>query len=148
MSRAKAAAATGDARTLARRRIIKAAGVGLSGVAAAASVGAGQSAAQYPTPTMPTPTAPATTPAPARNTVVIKGSDGIYRFSPRTLKVAKGKRVRWRWRSDAAHNVTFRQLNKHSKTREQASYALTFRTRGTYRYVCTVHDFTGKIVVR
>jgi plastocyanin len=148
MSRAKVAAATGGGRTLARRRIGKTVRLGLSGAAVAALAGAGESAAQYPTPTMPTPTPPPTTPAPGKNTVVIKGSDGTYRFSPKTLNVAKGKRVRWSWRSDSDHNVTFRTLNKHSKTREQGSYALTFRTRGTYRYLCTVHGFTGKIVVR
>ncbi len=146
MARPKVAGATGGGRTLPRRRIVTRAGVGLSGMAVAALIGAGQSAAQYPTPTTPTP--PVTTPAPAQNTVVIKGSNGAYRFSPRTLKVAKRTRVKWSWKSDSDHNVTFRQLHRHSKTGEQGSYALTFRTPGTYRYVCTVHGFTAKIAVK
>lgn len=121
--------------------------LGLLAAGAALSIGAGQSAAQYPTPTAPTPTTTAPRPA-APNTVVIKGSSGDYRFSPRTLKVARGTRVHWTWKSDAEHNVTFTTLHRHSRTREQGTYGLTFRTRGTYRYLCTVHDFSAKIVVK
>lgn len=142
------AAATAGGRPLARRQFVRVAGVGLSGVALAALIGVGESAAQYRTTTMPTSTAPTTMPTPAKNTVAIKGSSGSYRFSPRTLKVAKGKRVKWSWSSDAAHNVTFGKLNKHSKTRAQGSYKLTFHAPGSYRYLCTIHGFTGKIVVK
>jgi plastocyanin len=44
--------------------------------------------------------------------------------------------------------VTFRTLHKHSKTRISGTYRLRFTKRGTYRYLCTIHDFTGKIVVK
>jgi plastocyanin len=155
MRRETLASAARSGRALARRRIVKAAGVALPALALAALVGAGQSAAQYnpyATGTMPTSTDPITTPAPiptlAENTVTVKGSNGVYRFRPRTLNVRKGTRVKWSWNSDADHNVTFAKLRRHSKTGPRGSYRLTFHTPGTYRYLCTIHGFTGKIVVR
>ena len=102
---------------------------------------------QAPTTTAPGPTA---SPAPGstKNTVVIKGTrSATYRFSPRTLRVRRGKRVRWSWNSNAPHNVVFRRLHKRSRTASDGRFALRFRRRGTYRYLCTVHDFRGKIVV-
>jgi plastocyanin len=96
----------------------------------------------------PAPT-PSPTPSRSKNTVVIEGTSiADYRFRPRTLRVKRGKRVRWTWNSNAPHNVTFRRLRKRSRTASQGSFTLRFRRRGTYRYLCTVHDFSGKIVVR
>jgi plastocyanin len=62
--------------------------------------------------------------------------------------VKRGKRVRWTWNSNAPHNVRFRKLHKQSKTVRRGTYRLRFAKRGTYRYVCTVHGFTGKVVVK
>ena len=124
----------------------KAAAVALAGLAVGGSVGVGASSAQYPPD--PTPAPPPTT-TPSKTTVTIKGTtDASYRFSPRTLKVTHGKRVKWSWRSNAPHNVTFRKLHKHSKTVQRGTYRLRFAKRGTYRYLCTVHGFTGKVVVK
>jgi plastocyanin len=109
---------------------------------------------QTPSPGAPPPTtSPAPTPSPSpkptRNTVVIEGTSTVdYRFRPRTLRVRRGKRVRWTWNSNAPHNVVFRKLRKRSRTAPQGSFALRFRRRGTHRYLCTVHDFGGKVVVR
>lgn len=103
---------------------------------------------QTPTTTSPAPT-PSPTPSPSKNTVVIKGtSSANYRFSPRTLRVRRGKRVRWSWNSNAPHNVVFRRLHKRSRTARQGRFRLRFGRRGSYRYLCTVHDFRGKVVVR
>ena len=105
----------------------------------------------------PTTTSPTSTPAPTtspnsttrKNTVVIKGTSGDgYRFSPRRLRTRRGKRITWTWNSNAPHNVVFRRPRKRSKTADQGEFKLRFRKRGTYRYLCTVHDFGGKIVVR
>jgi plastocyanin len=83
------------------------------------------------------------------HTVRIKGSYlSSYSFAPKTLTVKRGNTVRWLWHSDAAHNVTFRSLHRHSKTRSSGSYSLRFPKRGTFRYLCTIHGFTGKIVVK
>ena len=79
--------------------------------------------------------------------VRIKGSFS-YSFSPSTVTVKRGNAVNWSWRSNAPHNVTFRSLRKHSKTRQTGHYRLTFSKRGTYRYLCTIHGFTGKVIVK
>jgi plastocyanin len=61
------------------------------------------------------------------HTVRIKGSYfSSYSFVPRTLTVKRGNTVTWLWHSDAAHNVTFHSLHKHSKTRSSATYRLRF----------------------
>ena len=150
MRREQAKAATRGA--TARYRTITAGAVTLAGLAAGATFGAGVSAGQYgpyPPPTSTTPASPAPTPKRAKNTVVIKGASiDTYRFSPRTLKIKRGKRVKWNWDSNAPHNITFRKLHRHSKTVQRGSYKRTFTKAGTYRYLCTVHGFTGKIVVK
>ncbi len=103
---------------------------------------------QTPATTSPAPT-PSPAPRPANDTVIIKGTRGAnYRFSPRTLRIRRGMRVRWSWNSNAPHNVAFRRLRKRSRTASQGRFTLRFRRRGSYRYLCTVHDFGGKIVVR
>jgi plastocyanin len=134
-------------------KAVTAGAVALAGFAVAGAVGAGQSDAQYgpypPPPSSTTPPKPPSTHKQAKNTVVIKGaSDAKYRFSPKTLKIKHGKRVKWRWNSNAPHNITFKKLHRHSKTLEQGSYRRKFGKAGTYRYLCTVHGFTGKIVVK
>lgn len=108
----------------------------------------GPSPGLTPGTTSPAPV-PSPIPRPAKGTVVIKGTSiSSYRFSPRTLRIKRGKRARWSWTSNAPHNVVFRRPRKRSKTASQGRFALRFRRRGTYRYVCTVHDFGGKVVVR
>jgi plastocyanin len=83
--------------------------------------------------------------------VTIKGSYITgYHFSPGTVTIKKGKTVHWSWSSDAKHNVTFGpKLNgKHSGTKYAATdFKVTFNKTGTFHYRCTVHDFTGKVVV-
>lgn len=83
--------------------------------------------------------------------VTIKGNyfDG-YHFKPHKVEIVKGKTVHWSWDSDAKHNVTFGdKLNgKHSKTKAKIDdFHVTFNKTGTFKYECTVHDFTGKVVV-
>jgi len=82
------------------------------------------------------------------NKVTIKGSGGSYRFSPSSSHIKKGSTVHWSWSSDAPHNVTFSKPNKHSKTGRKGSYSLSFSKAGTYSYHCTIHGFTGKVVVK
>ena len=83
--------------------------------------------------------------------VTIKGSYLTgYHFSPGSVTIKKGKTVHWAWNSDAQHNVTFGpKLNgKHSGTKSSATdFHVTFNKTGTFHYRCTVHDFTGKVVV-
>jgi plastocyanin len=105
---------------------------------------AGASLAQYPQPS----TTPST-PSPTPRTVTITGTTtSDYAFMPRTTRIKKGKKVKWAWSSNAPHNVTFRTLNKHSQTGDTGSFSARFKRAGTYRYFCSVHGFTGKVVVR
>ncbi len=70
-----------------------------------------------------------------------------YHFKPGTVTIPKGHKVHWDWSSNAPHNVTFNKLGKHSKTGAAETYSLRFDKPGTYRYLCTVHGFKGKVVV-
>jgi plastocyanin len=81
--------------------------------------------------------------------VTIKSTLYSYKFSPKTVDIAKGKTVHWSWDSDAPHNVTFTKLGgKHSQTKSKIDdFKVTFKNKGTFKYKCTVHDFGGKVVV-
>jgi plastocyanin len=70
-----------------------------------------------------------------------------YKFKPATVHIDKGGSVSWSWNSNAPHNITLKKLGKHSKTQAKGSYSLRFAQKGTYRYICTIHDFKGKVVV-
>jgi plastocyanin len=80
----------------------------------------------------------------ASRTVVLRN----LAFSPRTLNVRSGDVVRWLWRDGSIpHNVTARSFR--SKTQTSGSFAVRFRHRGTFRYVCTLHpQMKGRIVAR
>jgi plastocyanin len=67
-------------------------------------------------------------------------------FSSRSVTVEEGDIVRWTWRGDNRHNVTFKKVpagaSKHgAKTRSSGRWQRKFRVPGQYRYVCTL--FTG-----
>lgn len=70
-----------------------------------------------------------------------------YSFHPKTVTVNKGSTVHWSWNSNAPHNVTFKKLGKHSATAAKGTYKLKFKHAGTYKYLCTIHDFRGKVIV-
>lgn len=71
-----------------------------------------------------------------------------FLFSPKTVHIGKGSTVTWTWVGMAPHNVVFASLRKRSRTQTRGTYHLRFDAKGTYRYVCTVHGFTGTVVVR
>jgi plastocyanin len=71
-----------------------------------------------------------------------------FAFRPKTLHAKKGSVVTWLWRGRATHNVTFTSLGKHSRTQTSGSYHLRFSKAGSFHYHCTIHGFTGTIVVR
>jgi plastocyanin len=82
--------------------------------------------------------------------VTIKGELGLYKFKPQKVTIVKGHKVSWSWNSDSEHNVKFGEKldGKHSKTATQVSdYTIKFKKTGTFKYKCTVHGFTGKVVV-
>ena len=70
------------------------------------------------------------------------------RFHPATLNVNRGDSVRWIWRDQTEHNVTFHSF--HSRTQESGTYTVRFNRRGTFNYHCTIHfeeGMRGKVVV-
>ena len=74
-------------------------------------------------------------------------------FSPASLSVSKGTTVTWRWAGSNPHNVTVTSAPRgvrhfHSTTKTSGTFARTLSRAGTYRFMCTVHGFRMKIVVR
>jgi plastocyanin len=70
------------------------------------------------------------------------------RFHPATLNVNRGDSVKWIWRDQTEHNVTFHSF--HSRTQESGTYTVRFNRRGTFNYHCTIHfeeGMRGKVVV-
>ena len=73
-------------------------------------------------------------------------------FVPATTNINPGDTVLWTWPSGSNfHNVTSQstpQAWPASFTLSgPATFTNTFTTSGTYPYICTVHQFTGSIVV-
>jgi plastocyanin len=75
-------------------------------------------------------------------------------FRPKTVRVSVGGKVTWTWIGFASHNVTFKQVpsgasKKGASTRSSGHFTRSFRKRGKYRYVCTIHrslGMTGTVV--
>jgi plastocyanin len=62
-------------------------------------------------------------------------------FGPAKLTIVKGTKVRWAWKGRERHNVavasgpsTFR-----AGTRKTGHFEHTFKKRGSYQIVCTIH---------
>ena len=71
-----------------------------------------------------------------------------FRFHPATLNINRGDSVKWVWRDQVEHNVTFRTV--HSRTQISGTYTVRFNRRGTFNYHCTLHveeGMRGKVVV-
>ena len=76
----------------------------------------------------------------ARKRVAVKDNF----FEPRSVNIHKGDRVTWVWRGENPHNVTFVKVPKGAgkrgaETRTTGRWSRTFRKRGLYKYVCTIH---------
>jgi plastocyanin len=70
-------------------------------------------------------------------------------FKAKTIRVAKGATVTWKWVGSDSHNVVGKGF--HSKLQNHGTYRHRFTKRGTYRYVCTLHDelgMRGTVIVR
>jgi plastocyanin len=71
-----------------------------------------------------------------------------FRFHPATLNINHGDSVKWVWRDQVEHNVTFR--TQHSRTQVSGTYTVRFNRKGTFNYHCTIHveeGMRGKVVV-
>jgi len=64
-------------------------------------------------------------------------------FSPRSLTVARGTQVTFRWTGDEPHNVVVTSGPARFRTpvrRAGATFTRRFTKAGTYRIICTLHD--------
>jgi plastocyanin len=74
-------------------------------------------------------------------------------FTPRSVTVEAGDVVRWIWRSNYRHNVTFKRVprgggKRGATTRRDGRWQRKFREPGTYRYVCTLYaGMRGSVTV-
>jgi plastocyanin len=64
-------------------------------------------------------------------------------FSARSLTIHQGDTVKWVWRGQNRHNVTFTRVpegavRRGSRSRRQGRWFRTFHKPGQYRYVCTL----------
>ena len=71
-------------------------------------------------------------------------------FRAKRVTIHSGDRVKWTWRNTAGdHNVRFRKVPRGvskkpgSTTKAGGTFVRKFRKRGTYRYVCTIHEDLG-----
>lgn len=68
-------------------------------------------------------------------------------FKAKVVTINKGNTVTWNWVGNNPHNVKFKNFS--SKLQVNGTYRRTFRTRGTFRYRCTIHSgMTGKVIVQ
>src|SRR4029453_7432980 len=84
--------------------------------------------------------------APSSKTKSVSVRDDV--FSPKRVAVGRNGKVVWRWKGGNAHNVKFRSVPKGASKRgsnlqSSGRFARTFSKRGTYRYVCTIHEALG-----
>jgi plastocyanin len=94
-------------------------------------------------------TAIAVTPVSAGSTKKVAVGNDF--FSKKKLSVKKGTKVVWRWTEGGVpHNVTPANGKRGSKTssRKGFKFAKTFRRKGTFRYICTVHPDSMRMSVR
>ena len=89
-------------------------------------------------------------PATGASTKTVKVKDDF--FSPKKLTISKGAKVKWVWRGTEGHNVSVANGPSHFRfgKRKTGSRSHTFKKRGTYNIVCTIHapDMHMKIVVK
>lgn len=77
-------------------------------------------------------------------TVTIKG----FKFKPATINVSRGDRVVWVNRDRVPHTATRRGSFDTGRIKSGGAVAVRFNSRGTYRYICSLHpEMTGKVVV-
>ncbi len=88
-------------------------------------------------------------PAAAALTTVVRVRIVDFAFRPRRIEIAKGTRVRWRNAGTVSHTTTSTTgLWDSGPLAPGETFRRTFRSRGTFRYFCSIHpDMTGKVVV-
>jgi plastocyanin len=66
-----------------------------------------------------------------------------FAFKPKTLTVKKGTKVTWNWtaRSGIRHDVSVKRgpVKFHSRKQSKGTFTVTFKKKGTYHLICTIH---------
>ncbi|MDH3307600.1 MAG: cupredoxin family copper-binding protein [Acidimicrobiia bacterium] len=72
-----------------------------------------------------------------------------FAYMPQTITVAVGETVEWTNDQSVGHTVTADDGSIDSGTMaNQATFAMTFETAGTFAYHCTIHpNMTGTVTV-
>ena len=63
-------------------------------------------------------------------------------FSPKSLTVTKGTKVKWVWRGALAHNVVLQKgpaTFSSGRPKVKGTYTRTLTRRGSYRIICEIH---------
>jgi plastocyanin len=70
-------------------------------------------------------------------------------FQPSMVKIKKGTKVKWTWTGMNMHNVTVTSGPSmfHSNTQSTGTYGHTFKHKGTWHLMCTIHGFTMTVKV-
>ncbi len=81
------------------------------------------------------------------STVTVKVRDDLY--TPKSLKVARGTKVVWKWTGVLRHSVKVKSgpSKFKSKTQVRGTFSHIFGKRGTYHLYCTVHPFMKMTIV-
>jgi plastocyanin len=71
-------------------------------------------------------------------------------FSPKSLTISKGTEVQWLWRGKERHNIAVANgpSSFRAGTRKKGHFEHTFKKRGKYSIVCTIHAPDMHMVIR
>ena len=66
----------------------------------------------------------------------------VHKGKAPTVRIAKGSKLTWRFSGKSMHNVTVVRGPQRfrSGNRKRGTFSHTFRRRGTYKIVCTIHS--------
>jgi plastocyanin len=72
-----------------------------------------------------------------------------FAFKPKTMSIKKGTKVTWTFASHGIkHNVTVKSgpVKFHSHNKSSGTFSFTFKKKGTYHLMCTIHKFMMETV--
>lgn len=71
-----------------------------------------------------------------------------FAFTPQTVKVKAGGTVKWVNKDNTTHTATDKGVFDTGDLSSGASMTVTFAKPGTYKYICSIHNYmTGTVVV-
>ena len=74
-------------------------------------------------------------------------------FKPKVAEIKKGRTVVWRWKGTNPHDVVVKRPDgtraAKSAIKTSGKFSYTFRSTGTWKALCRIHEnMTMKVVVR